>query len=682
MDWLFWLAQAAIKTAIQSSNSGEGEKDSEAARRRSPQQALRKAIPRVPQIDEDQDTVTEEDCAAMQVALAASNRPLQPAAPLPSGRLARRIESLLDEAEECQQKGDWQAAIARYDDILQLQPSHEDALRFRHWVKRTRLGLEDTEGAQPRGTGTSCSARLNRWVDQLLDQAEACERAGNFQEACSFYDWAQWARPDGEVERLRELAAGKVKEPGSRHDESDKQVLAPVVHQLWDDALDLADKWWWDEEAAARGLPSDAESWSAEDYDALVAWMNARIPDALVMLLKRNVESNVLTNLTSNNFPFLRCAVFDDHGRCHRGTLLPVIMGIGTKDLFYRGMYLDDNAAGYAVIEKVGGVRDYEINEQAFVDGLGNHQAGGYGTLVFLSKPSKCDTFIPTALEPMMVASVTQESDGRAYTATTDAGLMVKIQAVLLQPDVLHSEEDPSIIKIPACARFVSLDGPRIELLEDVATVRAMLARHDSVRSDNGVPRVAPAIMNVQCPMCLSSFQVDHVGEVTCENCENSFTLGADGKAVGALLECPFCEESAYFDGEGLVQCPHCQDLFLVNERLEVVGAIVDCPHCGQSTYNTDVGVAACKHCKETFIAGEDYEAVGHEISCPLCGHELFNDWVGERRCPGCNNWFTTDEDFDPIGESVTCPHCGGDFYSEVDGIVGCPHCRRRVRVG
>lgn len=668
MDWLFWLAQAAIKTAIQSSNSGEGEKDSEAARRRSPQQALRKAIPRVPQIDDDQDTVTEEDCAATQVALAASNRPLQPAAPLPSGRLARRIESLLDEAEECQQKGDWQAAIARYDDILQLQPSHEDALRFRHWVKRTRLGLEDTEGAQPRGTGTSCSARLNRWVDQLLDQAEACERAGNFQEACSFYDWAQWARPDSEVERLRELAGNKAKAPGAQS----ISTSAGQDSKLYDDVFDLVVRDF-TAEAAARGVVFDPKSLTADE-------LNARTPEAITTLLARNFEKYGLANLLGEGIPVIWCAVFDDKCRCQEGMLLPVIMGIGTSNLMYLGMWLGDT--GYALVDRLAGVKISQLNGPDFMTDVGEAPPSGHGAFVYLTRAANCDALIPTALEPMTVSSVSHEPDGPSYTAVTDAGLQVTILAVLPQSAVIVSEGDPSLIKIPANARFASFDVPRIELLGDVAAVRAMLARHKSVRSDNGVPRVTPTVMTVECPMCFSSFQVDHVGEVTCANCENSFTLRADGTAAGALVDCPFCKESAYFDGEGLVQCPHCHELFLVSEQLEVVGAIVDCPHCGQSTYNTDVGVAACKHCKETFIAGEDYEAVGHEISCPLCGHEFFNDWVGERRCPGCNNWFTTDEDFDPIGESVTCPHCGEDFYSEIAGIVGCPHCRRNVQVG
>ena len=54
------------------------------------------------------------------------------------GRLERKIQRLLDEAEAAEGRGDWIEAVDRYDEVLTLDPEHCDALQLRGLAERRR----------------------------------------------------------------------------------------------------------------------------------------------------------------------------------------------------------------------------------------------------------------------------------------------------------------------------------------------------------------------------------------------------------------------------------------------------------------------------------------------------------------------------------------------------------------
>lgn len=77
---------------------------------------------------------------ALGVVYSGSRPTSAPATSAGSERLARKIQKYLDLAEAAEDAGRWQEALDSYNDILALDPAHEDALRFRV-VSQRRLGI-------------------------------------------------------------------------------------------------------------------------------------------------------------------------------------------------------------------------------------------------------------------------------------------------------------------------------------------------------------------------------------------------------------------------------------------------------------------------------------------------------------------------------------------------------------
>ncbi len=63
-----------------------------------------------------------------------------PATSMGGERVGRKIQKFLDLAEAAEDAGRWQEALEAYNDILALEPAHEEALRFRGVAQR-RLGI-------------------------------------------------------------------------------------------------------------------------------------------------------------------------------------------------------------------------------------------------------------------------------------------------------------------------------------------------------------------------------------------------------------------------------------------------------------------------------------------------------------------------------------------------------------
>lgn len=55
------------------------------------------------------------------------------------GRLERKIQRLLDEAEAAEERGDWVEAVERYDEVLMLEPTHSVALQLRVLAELRKL---------------------------------------------------------------------------------------------------------------------------------------------------------------------------------------------------------------------------------------------------------------------------------------------------------------------------------------------------------------------------------------------------------------------------------------------------------------------------------------------------------------------------------------------------------------
>ena len=70
---------------------------------------------------------------------------------MPSERIQRRIDKLLDDADEAYSKFDWELAEERAKAALGLDPDNEDALAFIAGVRR----MKDSEPAESSATTTS-----------------------------------------------------------------------------------------------------------------------------------------------------------------------------------------------------------------------------------------------------------------------------------------------------------------------------------------------------------------------------------------------------------------------------------------------------------------------------------------------------------------------------------------------
>jgi DNA-directed RNA polymerase subunit RPC12/RpoP len=62
-----------------------------------------------------------------------------------------------------------------------------------------------------------------------------------------------------------------------------------------------------------------------------------------------------------------------------------------------------------------------------------------------------------------------------------------------------------------------------------------------------------------ECPSCYAEIVVKPSGKRRCGECRKSFTIGANGKAVGIRAECPGCYNDFYTEKLGLITCPTCK---------------------------------------------------------------------------------------------------------------------------
>ncbi len=190
-----------------------------------------------------------------------------------------------------------------------------------------------------------------------------------------------------------------------------------------------------------------------------------------------NLEIEGLSDLLSTGTPFVKCAVFDHETGRQEGVLLPAVTNIGTQRPIYRGLWLGE--AGYAVLEKVAGVQTSTLNAQRFVDVVGNRQAGGHGTFVYLTKAANCDTLIPLALEPMTVRFSARADGGTKYSVVTDSGRSLSIVKTAGARALFVPHDNSQTIFIPEEARWIPLDN-EVHLEKEAALVKEAMQVYGS----------------------------------------------------------------------------------------------------------------------------------------------------------------------------------------------------------
>jgi len=182
-----------------------------------------------------------------------------------------------------------------------------------------------------------------------------------------------------------------------------------------------------------------------------------------------------LSDLLATNTPFVKCAVFDHETGRQEGVLLPAVTNIGTRNPIYRGMWLGET--GYAVLEKVAGVQTGVLDAQKFVDVVGNRQAGGHGTFVYLTKAANSDALIPTALEPMTVRFSSRADGGTKYSVITDAGRSLSIVKSAGVRTLLSPRDSSQTIFIPQESRWIPLDN-EVHLEKEAGLIKEAMRSH------------------------------------------------------------------------------------------------------------------------------------------------------------------------------------------------------------
>ena len=70
---------------------------------------------------------------------------------MPSERVQRRIDRLLDEAEEAADRGDWDAVRISADRVISVDPDNEDALSFLTMASGTEQVTATSDVSRPAG---------------------------------------------------------------------------------------------------------------------------------------------------------------------------------------------------------------------------------------------------------------------------------------------------------------------------------------------------------------------------------------------------------------------------------------------------------------------------------------------------------------------------------------------------
>ena len=71
---------------------------------------------------------------------------------MPSERVQRRIDRLLDQAEDAADQRDWVAVLESVRAVLSADPENEDALTFRGMAEAAREGVEAESTSQTPAT--------------------------------------------------------------------------------------------------------------------------------------------------------------------------------------------------------------------------------------------------------------------------------------------------------------------------------------------------------------------------------------------------------------------------------------------------------------------------------------------------------------------------------------------------
>ena len=97
---------------------------------------------------------------------------------MPSERIQRQIDRLLDEVEEAMSGQDWEAVGERARSVLRLDPENQDALSYLAAAERDQTP-GTTQPAAPDGSSSSSRSRLEQYIPkELLAKLEGVRRTG------------------------------------------------------------------------------------------------------------------------------------------------------------------------------------------------------------------------------------------------------------------------------------------------------------------------------------------------------------------------------------------------------------------------------------------------------------------------------------------------------------------------
>jgi len=105
---------------------------------------------------------------------------------MPSERIQRQIDRLLDQADEAIANRDWTAAGEHAQSVLRLNPDNSDALAYLAAAKRDsgtstapKVTAQPAQAARPAESADNSRARLEQYIPkELLAKLDGARRSG------------------------------------------------------------------------------------------------------------------------------------------------------------------------------------------------------------------------------------------------------------------------------------------------------------------------------------------------------------------------------------------------------------------------------------------------------------------------------------------------------------------------
>ncbi len=128
--------------------------------------------------------------------------------------LAKKVAELLAAAEKSLNAGEFDKAVASYNEVLKAQPDNRKAKR----------GIEETEKRRKQAEDRAKAAALKKQTDEIRGKALEAEKAGNLEGAIA--EWKKIAELDKQDKQAAEKVAALEKEVAAQKAEAEKKAAA------------------------------------------------------------------------------------------------------------------------------------------------------------------------------------------------------------------------------------------------------------------------------------------------------------------------------------------------------------------------------------------------------------------------------------------------------------------------